>query len=339
LRPFPRRAALAVLAIAGGYAIARSFELRMPVETKSSLPASTTVVTGGELAGVDPSGDVVLTRALAALERWPNVAGRFRQSMRVGDELQSGRGDYWQQGVGNQRRTYWQWQTRVDGQQAAFVQVYDRNGHLWTDVRFRPGQRTVTRVNVASLRRDLALAVDAANEGRGGPTAAELEVLARGGLSQLVAELRRAFAFGPPTAVVEQDRPMIALVGTWREDALHRQWQSLSTESPSDWPGHLPHHVVVKLGREDYFPYVVEYRRGADAGLASSVVGVSDPLARIEFFDVRWGVVNVDERLFEFTPADVEWRDETAAALERLRPTPPPTAPMPVAQREGTWRQ
>jgi hypothetical protein len=187
------------------------------------------------------------------------------------------------------------------------------------------------------LRRDLAVAVNSANDANGA-AAAELEVLARGGLSQLVAELRRAFAFGPPVAIMEQDRPMIALVGRWREEALSRQWQSLAPDDPANWPGHLPHHVVVKLGREDYFPYVVEYRRAADAALAGSPAGASDPLARFEFFEVRWGVVNVDQRLFEFTPADVDWRDETAATLEKLRPTPP-AAPMPVAQREGAWRR
>jgi hypothetical protein len=329
---------VAVLALVGGYAIARSLELKLPIESASSSVTPTTVATSSELAGVDPNGDAVMKRALGALERWPNLAGRFRQSMRVGDELQSGIGEYWQQGVGNQRRTCWQWQTLVDGQQAVFVQVYDCNSHLWTDVRF-PERRSVSRVNVASLRRDLAVAVDAAGAGPRGASAAELEVLARGGLSQLVAELRRAFAFGPPAAIVEQDRPMIALVGRWREEALYRQWQSLSPDSPGDWPGHLPHHVVVKLGREDFFPYVVEYRRAADADLADSVAGVGDPLARFEFFEVRWGVVNIDERLFEFMPADVDWRDETAATLERLRPTPPPPAPMPVAQREGVWRR
>jgi hypothetical protein len=279
-----------------------------------------------------------MKRALAALERWPNLAGRFRQAMRVGDELQSAVGEYWQEGVGIQRRTCWQWQTLVDQQQAVFVQVYDRNGHLWTDVRF-PERRRVTRVNVASLRRDLALAVDAAGLGPGGPSAAELELLARGGLSQLVAELRRAFVFGPPLAIFEQDRPMIALVGRWREDALNRQWQSLSPDDPGAWPNHLPHHVVVKLGPEDLFPYVVEYRRAADASLSSDVAGVSDPIVRFEFFDVRWGVANIDDRLFEFTPADVDWRDDTAATLERLRPAPPPATPIPVAQREGTWRR
>lgn len=338
MRPFPRRAAVAVLALAGGYAVARSLDLRIPADAPTTAVAPSATTSSGELVGVDPNGDIVMKRALSALERWPNLAGRFRQAMRVGDELQSGVGEYWQEGVGPQRRMCWQWQTLVDEQQAVFVQVYDRNGHLWTDVRF-PGRRSVTRVNVASLRRDLALAVDAAGLGPGGPSAAELELLARGGLSQLVAELRRAFAFDPPSAIVEHERPMIALVGRWREDALKRQWQSLSPDDPGDWPNHLPHHVVVKLGREDFFPYIVEYRRAADASRANSVVGVSDPLARFEFFDVRWGVANIDDRLFEFTPADVDWRDDTAATLERLRPTPPPATPIPVAQRGGAWRK
>ena len=66
MRPLPRRAAVAVLAIAGGYAVARSLELKAPADTPSSLPASPAAVTDGELTGVDPNGDAVITLALAA---------------------------------------------------------------------------------------------------------------------------------------------------------------------------------------------------------------------------------------------------------------------------------
>jgi hypothetical protein len=191
---------------------------------------------------------------------------------------------------------------------------------------------------VGSLRRDLALAVNAAGQGGAGQSAEELELLASGGLSQLVAELRRSFSFGSPSLEMLDGKPLIAVVGRWRSEALKRQWQSLSPDDPGGWPSHLPHHVVVKIGRDDFFPYAIEYRRASDAAAIASVTGVSDPLARFEFFDVRWGV-HMEPRLFEFTPAEVDWRDVTAAVLEQLRPASPAAAAQPLAQREGAWRK
>ncbi len=295
MRLLPRRAVVAVLALVGGYFAARFFALKLPVGEPAvvGVPASSGE-SSPELAHVDPDGDALVAGVLARLERWPNLAARYRQSVRVGEELQSGVGEYWQEGVGNTRRTCWQWQTLIDGRQAVFAQVYDKDGHLWTDVDFPDVaadlRRNVTRVNVGSLRRDLALAVNAAGQGGAGQSAEELELLASGGLSQLVAELRRSFSFGSPSLETLDGKSLIAVVGRWRPEALKRQWQSLSPDDPSGWPSHLPHHVVVKIGRDDFFPYAIEYRRASDAVAIASVTGVSDPLARFEFFDVRWGV-------------------------------------------------
>jgi hypothetical protein len=335
----PRRAVVAVLAIVGGYAAARALQLKLPVDGPEAVDATTVASADpSQLAAVDADGNALLLRSLNNLERWPNVRARYRQAVRVGEELQSGVGGYWQTGVGNTRCTCWQWQTVVDGQQAVFAQVYDRGGYLWTDTRF-PERRSVTRVNVGNLRRDLAAAFNRAGQGgAGGPTAAELELLARGGLSQLVAELRRSFEFGPPVAATLDGRTVAAIVGQWRSEPLAEQWQGLNPDSADGWPSHLPHHVVVMVGVEDSFPYRVEYRRGSDASLVGSVTPAGDPLARFEFFEVQWGV-SMDPRLFEFTATDVDWRDVTGAVLERLRPAAPVAEAPPLARRDGAWRQ
>ena len=74
----------------------------------------------------------------------------------------------------------------------------------------------MTRVNVSSLRRELALADDAAGQGRTGQRAEELELLARGGLSQLIAELRRGFTFGPPVGIVAYTGQVTRFAGAGR---------------------------------------------------------------------------------------------------------------------------
>ena len=191
------------------------------------------------------------------------MAAQFRQSLRLGDEPLTGAGEYWQQGVGNSRRTCWQWKTLVDGQTAAFCQVL-RQGRPTVDRHARcQDERTVTRVDVGAVRRELSLARDGAGQGGAGRDRRSSELLARGGLSQLVAELRRRFTFGPPRAATDEGRDVLAVVGRWREEAVGaRRGRRSTPTSPDDWPAHLPHHVVVVVGRCDLFPYVIEYRRG-----------------------------------------------------------------------------
>lgn len=338
MRPFPRRAVVAALAIVGGFFAARMFGLKLPDSAPIRRGVSTDgQVTPADQAQLDADGNALMSRVLATLERWPNVAAKFRQTVRIADQPQAGAGEYWQQGVGNLRRSCWQWQTLIAGEPAMFTQIYDADAHLWTDIRYPGSPRTVTRVSVSSLRRDLALAAEAMGQGREGQEAAELELLARGGLSQLVAELRRNFTFGKPDLVVEDGKQFVAATGRWRADQLAREWPSLTPEATGAWPLHLPHHVVVKVGREDYFPYVIEYRRGVDADLAGDVRKANDPLGLVEFFDVRWTAVMPD-RLFEFTPPEADWHDVTAKVLERLRPVAPP-APQPIARATGGWRR
>jgi hypothetical protein len=343
LRRFSGRLIVAALAIVGGYFVAGAVGLKLPTgDDRGSDPGASVAAASSELADGESDGNALMTRVVKTLEHWPNVAAQFRQVVRIADEPLSGAGEYWQQGVGNQRRTCWQWQTLVEDQKAVFRQVYDKNSHLWTDCRF-PERRTVTRVDLIALRRELNLLGDSSGQGRAGELGQsrtgereeDLEILARGGLSQLVAELRQCFTFGPPTVVVEEGRPLLVVVGRWRAEALSREWPSLAPDAAGGWPAHLPHHVVVKVGQSEFFPYVIEYRRGADAALVGQTAATADPLARYEFFDVRWAVT-MPERLFEFTATDVDWHDVTARTLERLRP-PKPVAE--VALRDEGWRQ
>ncbi len=346
MRRFSSRLAMGVLAIAGGYAAARSLGLKMqgerPAPTVAPMAVTQTdAVPGATGAGAEANGNALMTRVLATLENWPNVAARFRQSLRIGDRSLHGGGDYWQHGVDNQRLTCWQWQAKVGEFDAAFTQIYDKNSHLWTDSRFAD-KRTVTRVDVKKLRRELSLATDAMAENVSAATARadEFERLARGGLSQTIAELRRAFEFGPPTTVLVGGQPLVATIGSWKADVLAQQWPGLNAASATAWPDHLPHHVVVKVGPKDYFPYVIEYRRGDDAALIATAGEATDPLARFEFFEVRWAVpmAEIADRLFDFTPGEVDWQDVTSVVLARLQPSAPPK-PAELAGREGATRR
>jgi hypothetical protein len=156
----------------------------------------------------------------------------------------------------------------------------------------------------------------------GGPSPA---VHARGGLSQTVAELHRLFAFSAPRQVRYEDGPALAVVGRWRPEELARLWPGLEARLASGdtagWPEQFPHHVLLVVGAGDLFPYLIEYRRGSQAGLVDSEDAYSmaaDPLARFEFYEVSFAAT-MPPGAFDFAASDIDWRDVTQRVVERLR--------------------
>jgi hypothetical protein len=336
LRRFSSRIVVAALAVVGGYFAARMLATDWPGPSARVDGGPVTVAAGVHgAADAWSDGNALLERVLAKVEWRPNLAARFRQSLRLGDDPLSGAGEYWQQGVGNTRRSCWQWTTLVAGQTAAFRQVFDKDAHLWTDVRMH-GERTVTRVDVGHVRRELSLAAEGAGQGGEGGRLPTPELRARGGISQLIAELQHSFTFGTADPAVVEGREAFAVLGRWRPEVLQRDWPQLDAAQPGDWPAHLPHHVVVVVGGIDFFPYVVEYRSGREGSLvdAPPTQTALDPLARYEFFEVRYAAT-MSKDLFEFPSTDEEWRDVTGAVIERLRPL----SPVQTATRPGPWRQ
>ena len=263
---------------------------------------------------------------LSTLERQASIAARLRHQSRLHEHTLTGSGRYWQQGTGVQRVSRWEMQTQVAGKTASIVQIYDGN-HLWTDRRL-PSGREVHRLDVARLHARLR---------KGGPNRTRSntsrndsveKMLAaaegRGGLAQMLAELLTRFNFDPPRHTQLNGLAVNALVGRWQIPKLEALWPKGKYEpggDPPSWPEQLPHHVLVLVGKNNLFPYVIEHRRASDAYLAGTVAGLRptrDPLVRYEIFEVQYAAA-MDRRLFEFKPGDVQWTDETALVLERMR--------------------
>jgi hypothetical protein len=268
-----------------------------------------------------------------SLERRPNIVAKVRQVVRVDQERLAGTGAYWQQGVGNLRRTRWELETRVGDDVAYVVQVYDGE-YVWTD-RKLPGTRKVTRVDTKTIRRELNLQ----GEGQGGAGDGSFDLAARGGLSQLAANLDRCFTFGAPQPMQMGERTMLAVIGVWRPEQLEKEWPTLSTKSPDEWPAHLPHHVLVYVDSNELFPYLIEYRSGADARLATDPTGyfaTREPLALFEFIEVQFFAAAMPANLFQYTPPDPSWHDVTSRVIAELRTPQPVDAAQ--APRDGSWR-
>ncbi len=324
MRRFPAKVFMAAMAVAGGYALA---SMLSSMRQEHGTPGTPLTPAAKSVAEAQPqaterleavSGDECILRMLNNLERWPNLSAKIRQSLHLGDDHIAGSGKYWQQGVGNLRRTSWRLQSLEAEKTTSFEQIYTGK-YLWTNRRVGDEPR-VTRVDVERVARELNLLDDDVRE-QSGFTAPTI-TLARGGLSQLVAELHRCFTFTEPMPARHEDKLVDVMIGRWRPEALDRQWPGLAAGGA--WPEHLPQHVLVAAGRDDLFPYLIEYRRGAQAELADSATGLEpavDPLARYEFFEVRFAVT-MPEGAFEFSSNDVKWRDVTARVIERLRVIP-----------------
>jgi len=337
-----------MLAVVAGYWAARVVTPLVMTEAENPpISNATPVSTPTAPASADSTsstasgeGDALILGALKRLELYPCIAATVRQSMRVGRERFTGEGAYWQLGVGNLRKTRWELKTLLGDDEAFVTQICDGD-YVWTDCRL-PAQRSVSRINISRVRLELTPNSSQSvspGQGRAGPTEANPELLARGGASQMIANLHRMFTFGEEQTLRRGERTVRAVLGRWRAEQLERQWPGLATGGDV-WPEHLPHHVLVYIDNDDFFPYLVEYRGGDQASLADSSAAcfpAQDPLASFEFIDVKF-VSHMQPELFQFTPTESDWHDETGSVIERLHPAPPKTDEPATARRNGTWR-
>ena len=288
---------------------------RLPAQTPTSQQSSM----ASRLLGMS-SGDPFLAEVLATLQRRASISARLRQQARLYDDTVMGTGKYWQLGTGLQRRTRWEMQMQVSETTSSYLQVFDGE-HLWTD-RTLPSGRKVLRLDTGrlqSLRRGEQLTSKV--EPAAWQTLVE-STAGQGGLAEMLADALRRFTFAPRRRTQLQGMNVYALVGQWRRTELDKVWPGITdAEEKPAWPRHLPHHVLLLIGQDNLFPYVLEHRRFADGHLAASAAGdrpTQDPLLRLEIFEVQLAAA-LDASLFDYKPGDEQWSDETQLVFERMK--------------------
>ena len=295
---------------------------------------------------VDPSGSQQLLSAIARLEQRGSISARLREQAYVADLPFSGAGTYLQQGRGTKRHVRWLLQSQHEGVQATLLQISDGR-FLWTDRHLASG-RTIDRVDLWQLRRQAKLnakepGLTAGAQGKSAPFS---PLLGRsfGGLPMLLESLVEHFEFTAPRPFRYRNQQVFGLVGRWRQESLSgiiahpapaSEGQALAAAdlrkalqeylAEQALPDRIPHHVLVILGQNDLFPYLIDYRSIsdplADASLSSDALYQlsTEPLARLEFYDVAFDQP-IDTSEFNYTPpADPEWLDGTAAYVQRLQ--------------------
>jgi hypothetical protein len=144
----------------------------------------------------------------------------------------------------------------------------------------------------------------------------------------LLRSLDRSFDFSRVEEGTRGTLPMLVLRGQWNPEMLARllpdQAKAIRAGEAADLtllPAQVPDQVTLYLGRDDMFPYCVEYLRTGRAvptGREAQFVGAARPLMVLELFEVRLNP-SLDSLQFVFNPGDLKAADVTDDYLKSLK--------------------
>jgi hypothetical protein len=283
-------------------------------------------------------GDRLLLQAAAQLERRQSVNARIAHRVSINGAQFSGRGRYLQQNSGEDVRI--RMELHIAGPDASLLQVCNSR-YVWFDWKL-PSGRTLTQIDLRQLRSDPVLAEASLGEvapGQASWSAGRPDSISQlSGLPKLFVTLTQNFSFLPPQAMrlvsanapPETSVPFFAVVGRWRPEKLamlleHAELAAelSKQEGAAAVPSHIPFEVLMLFGQADLFPYRVEYRGletppAASAGAPVPFQLSTKPMVVLEFSNVVFDAP-IAASDFDYTPLDVNWVDNTATVLERLR--------------------
>jgi hypothetical protein len=270
--------------------------------------------------------EVALQRALTLIDSQPSISARIRQQIQLLGHQLVGSGSYHQIGRAEQRRFRLELKVPVGDGMSSFERI-QTGEYLWVCEELGD-KTTLSQIDVVQVRQALA---------RRRPTgqrvgAAPALGMPLEGLPKLVANLNEAFQFTSIRAGSLDQLAVWQLEGAWKPAALAEwsgnQKSKILAGEAVDWTGmplQLPDRVVLTLGRDDYFPYRIEFFRRPPPSKIPTAVAASDTLATLEFFEVRFGGDIAPER-FVFQPGNRAFVKATEAYLKQLGITdlPPP---------------
>lgn len=271
----------------------------------------------------DRSGGAWLEQALIRTEQRASVAADVVQAGWIHGRLVETHGVYRRTGAGRERSFSLRLRGNVAGQPTQINRV--SNGlFLFTEIDSGgtpEPNRSVTRVDLRKLRSEFRGDDWAPEAGDAiARLAAPLEAMRWGGVPMLLAGLHQSFDFGPAHEMQLRGERVVAMVGRWNAD----RYRGLLGETTA-LPRRAPHHAVVALSKETFFPLMVEYRSGDDpmaaAGLADeSLLRPSPrPMLKIDFLRPTFDA-SIPSAEFAYTPpSGSPLRDETDRELRIAR--------------------
>ena len=260
-------------------------------------------------AGVEPR-QVLITARLMLLKQ-PTLTARVGQRVRLFGHEMLGAGDYRHKITTDGVYVRFELTMEIAGQTAKVLQVRDQE-FLWTDTDWE-GDRQITRVDLRRARKAVRANPSISLDQSG-------LLLPHGGLCDLLVSLEDSFQFDPLAIRQLGERPVYTLRGRWTAEKLRSLVPDHSPESASGdlrfrLPEHIPHEVQICLGRDDLFPYRIEYFRLSRASDGSIQ---QRSLFLLHFYEVRPGAP-VDLRDIVYEPAKGDFKDITDQRIHQLK--------------------
>lgn len=272
------------------------------------LNASMATVAADQL--VPAPGDLLLKKAAQQLRQHPSISAKIRQQINLYGKHLPGSGVYLQQRMQNYNLIRMELKIQRSDQITSIQQVSDGR-FLWL-YRNVEGKSELSRID---LKR-----ISEASHGRWPLQSCGL-VLPEG-LPAVVEQIADNFHFDQPRLAMLRGEKIWALIGNWRVEKF-AEWskhqggtaEADGTIHVDKHSPHLPEKVEIALGRDDLFPYRIQYLRRNSTSSTSDATFT--PIVTMLIFDVRIGK-SLDPMLFAYHPQDLEVQDRTSETIERL---------------------
>ena len=267
-------------------------------------------------------GQILLRQAIFALESRHSISAEIGLQVDLFDKHLLGRGVYREDRSGPHPLVRLELKMPLGDAMGTLVQVCDGE-YLWTYRQLHDDGK-LTRVNLARVAKALE------QEGETGEPDSMGQIAALGGLPRMLRGLENAFHFDASHSdafhedsvqeTVLHGVPVWRLCGRWKPDRLAKILPGKKDATRLDTlPPHLPDRVVLMLGKQDLFPYRIEYRRGGGRdGRPESPPGRT--LVAVQLLNVSLNVP-IDPAMFVYRPGAVTVSDRTESFIKRLTST------------------
>lgn len=265
--------------------------------------------------------DQLVANASRQMMRRPSVQAKIRQRVNLYGQELSGSGTYHQlRSQSDATLLRLELKLTVADQVASILQVCDGK-YMWVR-RELPNQKSLGTVNLTRVRQALenskkTVLVDPASNW-----------IMLGGLSRLLDGISSNFTFQSAKASQIGGVPIWEVRGKWRKERLVQMVpklkQAILNDDPNAYqqlPRHLPHEVVLVLGRDPQvlplFPYRIDFVRQKSRGEENSLQVERQSIATLELFEVS-RPKQMDARMFRFDAGNQEITDHTELYLGSL---------------------
>ena len=287
--------------------------------SQQSLADPTSAATVPANAVGVPSPNQLLMAAIPALENRMSIAARVRHRVDLFGKVLVGAGTYAESHGEEGVRFRLELKTQLGEEIGTLLEICDGQA-VWRYQRLHDlGE--LTRIDVIRVLESLEEAgqIQRVREIGSWP--------GLGGVPRMLRGLIAAFDFHAiePNELAggSQRLPAWRLQGGWKRERLLAmlpdQAEAIAAGKPADLtqlPLPLPESVVLYLGKDDLFPYRVDYCRSRP-GEAGQGRGVAQPIVTVEFFEVNLNVP-VDPNRFRYNPGNLECIDRTQEFLQKL---------------------